>query len=337
MNTSRKRPSLSIVVSNYNYADYIGAALDSALSQMDGADELIIVDDGSTDNSIDVLGGYSDVQAFRLIEQPNQGQMKAVRTGIKAAERDIVVLLDSDDYFLDGYLDRLREIYHANHDVSFLLGKAKVLGEASGNPAEMRRTLEKMTFPAGRIGPTKWATLMFFEFVGVPTSGISFRREFVSRILQIHDEVDQTIRLNPALRRFLGISVHEANKNGFTPDGVIVRCASALDETKYYDDQPGFAYRIHGSNKFASVPLWGRLYLRAYRKRQLIRLLVDEFAIRTPPTTLELLDEIRKRSWPKHPFRRLRLRVAYCLASMKTKGSFRQKVTTLAVGLGLFQ
>jgi glycosyltransferase involved in cell wall biosynthesis len=335
MNTSHGRSSLSIVVNNYNYAGYIGAALDSALSQMDGADELIFVDDGSTDNSLAVVKSYSDAQAIRLIEQPNQGQMKAVRTGIKAAEHDIIVLLDSDDYFLDGYLDRLREIYHADPDVSFVLSKAEVFGEASGNPAQMRRSLEKMEFPAGRIGPTKWATLMFFEFVGVPTSGISFRREFAKRVLTIPEELDQTVRLSPALRRILGISLQEANKNGFSADGVIVRCASAVDETKYYNDQPGFAYRIHGSNKFASVPLWGRLYIRTCRKRLLFRLLVDTFAIRTPATSVELVHEIRNRSWPKHPFRRMRLRVEYALANMKTNGSFRQKVTTLAVALGL--
>jgi glycosyltransferase involved in cell wall biosynthesis len=335
MNTSHRHPSLSIVVNNYNYADYIGSALDSALSQMNAADELVIVDDGSTDNSLEILSAYSDVQAIRLIKQSNQGQMKAVRTGIAVADCDIIVLLDSDDYFLEGYLDRLREIYHTDPDVSFALSKADVIGEASGKPAKMRRSLEKMTFPAGKIGPTRCATLMFYEFVGVPTSGISFRREFVNRILQIPEDVDQTVRLSPTLRRILGISLQEANKNGFSADGVIVRCASALNETKYYDDQPGFAYRIHGSNKFAAVPLWGRLYLRAYRKRQFIRLLVENFAIRNPPTTQELLEEIQQRSWPKHLFRRLRLRVQYCLACAKTNGSFRQKVTTLAVGLGI--
>jgi glycosyltransferase involved in cell wall biosynthesis len=335
MNTSHGRSSLSIVVNNYNYADYIGAALDSVLSQMDDADELILVDDGSTDNSLAVVKSYSDAQVVRLIEQPNQGQMKAVRTGIKAAERDIIVLLDSDDYFFDGYLDRLREIYHADPAVSFVLSKPEVIGEGHGNPTQMRRSFEKMEFPAGRIGPTRWATLMFFEFVGAPTSGISFRREFAKQVLTIPEKLDQTISLNPVLRRILGIPLHEANKNGFSADGVIVRCASAIDEIKYYNDQPSFAYRIHGSNKFASVPLHGRLYLRGCRKRLLIRLLADTFAIRTPATSVELVHEIRNRSWPKHFFRRLRLRMEYCIANIKTSGSFREKVTTLAVALGL--
>jgi hypothetical protein len=199
----------------------------------------------------------------------------------------------------------------------------------------MRRILAKMQFPQGRIGPTKWATLLFFEFAGVPTYGISFRKSFAKHIIAIPDEMDRTLRLSPMLRRMLGISVKETKNSGLTADGVIVRCASVLNETKYYNEQPGFAYRIHGSNWFASTPRRGRLYLRAYRKRQLIRMLIDTFSIRTPANTTELIDEIRNRAWPIARSRRLRLRAEYCLATLKTVGSFRQKLACLAVALGL--
>ena len=334
MTTGSQRPGLSIVVNNYNYADYIAASLDSALAQMDVRDELIVVDDGSTDNSLLTLKPYVDAQLIRLIEQRNQGQMKAVRAGIESARCDVIVLLDSDDYLLDGYLDRLREIYGTQPDVSFVFSKAEVFGTSSCNPAQMRRSLEKMEFPQGLIGPTRWATLLFFEYVGAPTSGVSFRRGFAERVLALPAEVDATVSLSPLMRKLLGISLHEAERSGFNADGVIVRCASAVDETKYYNGQPGFAYRIHGANKYASAPLRGRLYLREIRKRKLVRLFTRTFGIEGTATAVELGREIRNRSWPRYRLRRLRLRAAYFLAGLKSRGSLRDKLSVAAAALG---
>ena len=81
MTTGSQRPGLSIVVNNYNYADYIAASLDSALAQMDVRDELIVVDDGSTDNSLLTLKPYVDAQLIRLIEQPVSNQAVVMLLG----------------------------------------------------------------------------------------------------------------------------------------------------------------------------------------------------------------------------------------------------------------
>ncbi|MBK6510400.1 MAG: glycosyltransferase family 2 protein [Haliea sp.] len=77
-------PSLSIVVNNYNYEQYLEEALESVFSQLYNQDEVIVVDDGSSDNSLAVLEGYQLEGKLTLIAQQNQGQMAAVVTGINA-------------------------------------------------------------------------------------------------------------------------------------------------------------------------------------------------------------------------------------------------------------
>ena len=131
---------ISVVLPVYNGATTIGGAVDSILSQTLRDFELIVVDDGSTDASADVLALYETRSGVRIIRQKNQGQMKAVRVGIKAAKTDVVVLLDSDDVLLPGYLQRLRDIYDENHDISFVMAAADVRGS---NPLTTQRNADQ--------------------------------------------------------------------------------------------------------------------------------------------------------------------------------------------------
>jgi hypothetical protein len=86
---------VSIVVNNYNYARFLPDALDSATGQRGEAVEVIVVDDGSTDDSRAVIDGYAG--RVRVILQENRGQKAAFNAGFSAATGDIVMFLDSDD------------------------------------------------------------------------------------------------------------------------------------------------------------------------------------------------------------------------------------------------
>jgi len=90
-----RQPLVSIVVDNFNYARFVGAAIDSALAQTYPRIEVIVVDDGSTDDSRAVIGGY--VGKITAIFQDNRGQSGAFNTGFAAARGDIVLFLDADD------------------------------------------------------------------------------------------------------------------------------------------------------------------------------------------------------------------------------------------------
>ena len=89
-------PLVSIIINNYNYGRYIRQAIESALSQTHKNVELIIVDDGSTDESRCIIEEYKD-RAIVIAKQ-NGGQASAFNVGIMEAKGDFILLLDSDDY-----------------------------------------------------------------------------------------------------------------------------------------------------------------------------------------------------------------------------------------------
>ncbi|MBF2073959.1 MAG: glycosyltransferase [Synechococcales cyanobacterium C42_A2020_086] len=90
--------SVSVVIPTYNCARYLGEAIDSVLQQTHPAAELIVVDDGSTDETADVLQRYGE--RLQVIRQTNQGVAVARNQGIRQARGEWIAFLDADDYFL---------------------------------------------------------------------------------------------------------------------------------------------------------------------------------------------------------------------------------------------
>src|SRR5262245_52217885 len=88
-------PSVSIVINNYNYGRFLGDAIESALAQTARGVEVIVVDDGSTDNSVDVIAAYGN-RIVSVIKE-NGGQGSAYNAGFQLAKGQIVFFLDSDD------------------------------------------------------------------------------------------------------------------------------------------------------------------------------------------------------------------------------------------------
>jgi glycosyltransferase involved in cell wall biosynthesis len=99
-------PMVSVVIPCYNAAAYIAETVNSVISQTYPAIEIIVVDDGSTDVSADVLQPYADAGSIILIRQKNAGVCNARNTGIETAKGDIIALLDADDWM---YPDNIRE------------------------------------------------------------------------------------------------------------------------------------------------------------------------------------------------------------------------------------
>jgi glycosyltransferase involved in cell wall biosynthesis len=88
-------PLVTILIDNYNYAAYLGQAVDSALAQTHPRVEVLVVDDGSTDGSREILAGYGE--RIRTILQANAGQAAAMNRGLAEARGEILLTLDSDD------------------------------------------------------------------------------------------------------------------------------------------------------------------------------------------------------------------------------------------------
>lgn len=97
------KPHISVVIPTYNRAGFVAGALESVLAQTEDDYEVIVVDDGSTDNTQDVLKPYMD--KIRYVRQNNAGVSSARNTGIQEAKGQWIAFLDSDDLWLPAKLN----------------------------------------------------------------------------------------------------------------------------------------------------------------------------------------------------------------------------------------
>src|SRR3954451_18142745 len=111
--------SASVVITTYNHARYLGAAIESIAAQTVAPSEVIVVDDGSADDPEEVTRQYSHV---RLIRQENQGLPSARNTGWRAASGRYVVFLDADDQLLPNALQANLERFAAEPECGFVYG-----------------------------------------------------------------------------------------------------------------------------------------------------------------------------------------------------------------------
>jgi GT2 family glycosyltransferase len=111
-------PSFSIVIAAYNVAGVIGAALESAFSQTYRAHEVIVCDDGSTDELDAALAPYAE--RITLVRKQNGGEGSAKNAAARAASGDFVAILDADDAYLPGRLEALGRLAAARPDLDIL-------------------------------------------------------------------------------------------------------------------------------------------------------------------------------------------------------------------------
>ncbi len=132
------RPGVSVVIPAYNYAHFLPCAIDSVLAQTYDLVEVIVVDDGSTDNTREVVAGYGD--RVRYIYQTNAGLSAARNTGIRASTHDFLGFLDADDYWRPNFVARAMELF------SQLPGDHAVIAFQSQFVDEQGRELPKKSF-----------------------------------------------------------------------------------------------------------------------------------------------------------------------------------------------
>jgi glycosyltransferase involved in cell wall biosynthesis len=103
---------ISVIIPTYNRAERLGKAIDSVLNQSHQDFELIIVDDGSDDNTAEVIAGYSS--GIIYLRQDNSGPAAARNRGIEKARYDLLAFLDSDDWYAENKLEAQMEAMQQN-------------------------------------------------------------------------------------------------------------------------------------------------------------------------------------------------------------------------------
>jgi len=168
-------PLVSVIINNYNYARYLPEAIESVLKQTYQNFELIVVDDGSTDNSREVIELYKD--SLIAIFQENAGQGEALNTGIAKSQGEIICFLDADDYF---HTDKLAKVVAAflEHPQWVQIAHCWISINREGLPTN--RILKALT-----QGDVRNLLLQRGKYAWGPTSGLAYRRTALQQVLPI--------------------------------------------------------------------------------------------------------------------------------------------------------
>jgi glycosyltransferase involved in cell wall biosynthesis len=170
-------PFVSILINNYNYGRFLGEAIRSALAQGYLNREIIVVDDGSTDDSLPIAQSFGD--QVRLIAKQNGGQASAFNAGFAASRGQIICLLDADDVFLPGKVERIVEVFRENPDSAWCFENLKLFRDS-----QSQRRPRDRCFAAGKVDARQsMIEGVFPSNIESASSGLSFRRELLARIL----------------------------------------------------------------------------------------------------------------------------------------------------------
>jgi len=253
-------PLVSIIINNYNYERFVAKCIESACRQDYVSLEVIVVDDGSVDNSLAAIASVSG--QFRLIRKQNGGQASAVNTGLVNSRGEIVIFLDSDDLLYPNCASRVvaawrREITRIHYNLDVIDARGELSGTRYFTQDLPRGNLRDQVL---RDGIVKSA----------PMSGNAYSRSFLDLVTPI-----------PEASWRLGA------------DAYLFNLATIYGETGAIDSPLG-AYRRHGGNSTATFKNGkvNRKYLsvRLERERQTDALLTEHFGqlgVRYVPGTLQ--------------------------------------------------
>ncbi len=124
-------PEVSVIIPSYNHAAFVGEAVRSVLDQTLDDLELIVIDDGSSDGSRDVLAGFSD-RRMRVIYQENQGTHAVINHGLEMASGRYLALLNSDDRYHPGRLELLRQVFEMSPEAGLTFSYLQMIDENGG-------------------------------------------------------------------------------------------------------------------------------------------------------------------------------------------------------------
>lgn len=143
----KEAPLVSVITASYNMGKYVGLAVDSVLAQDYPALEIIVVDDGSTDDTSAVLAKYRDDPRVNLIRQENAGQTVAKNRGVQSARGEYIAFCDADNLWLPNKLSRQMEFFNDHGNLAVVYGDISLI-DADGRPlptTQARRYSGKIT------------------------------------------------------------------------------------------------------------------------------------------------------------------------------------------------
>ena len=174
---------LSVLINNYNYGRYLDECIQSLQQQTYKNFEVILYDDGSSDNSIEIARKYSFVKIIsnnNFGKFPSFNQANAINQSFALSKGDVICLLDSDDFFSNDKLEKIYQAFSKNENAvlvqnsAFLYNENKVVG--------IHDFSKKKTNYLKLYHRTNWTG--YFN----STSNLSFKREYLQQILPLKED-----------------------------------------------------------------------------------------------------------------------------------------------------
>lgn len=266
---------VSVVIPNYNYAAFVGQAIDSALALDWPRVQVIVVDDGSTDGSREVIARYGD--RIEAVFQPNAGQTAACNAGVARARGEVVFMLDSDDLLAPDIVRALAPLWTDRvSKVQFQMRSVDAAGEPLGG------TFPQYPQPVPTPEQiTRWS-LTTSAYPTPPGSGNAYARRFLEQIFPQDDSNGRIADSGPlAAAPFLGDVVTVA--------------------------RPLVSYRVHGRNDGAMSEVDGPKFAREVARTRTRFDYARRIAARAG---LDMSAEALNRSLSYLPYRLASLRLA---------------------------
>jgi glycosyltransferase involved in cell wall biosynthesis len=175
------KPLVSIIINNYNYERYLSEAIDSAIAQTYPHTEVIVVDDGSTDKSREIIANYGD-RVIPVLKQ-NGGQASAFNTGLATSKGEIIIYLDSDDVLLPNIVKRVVEAFQTHPEVIKVQYQLRVV---DGETKDLDKIMPDSRFmPNGNL---KHHIRKFHTYGCPPTSGNAFASKELKKIFPVPEK-----------------------------------------------------------------------------------------------------------------------------------------------------
>lgn len=215
-------PSVDVIVTNHNYARFLPQAIESACEQTHPDVNVVVVDDGSTDGSREVLGRFADRVEVVLKEQG--GQASAINAGAERCRGDVLLLLDADDVLRPQAAERVAAAFAARPGLAKVQFPMAIV-DADGRPTGEVKPTGHLRAPTG---DQRRAELAFpFDLPWLPGGGTGFRTE--------------------AVRRILPIPERDYPRSG--ADWYLVHLTALLGEAALLEEVCA-EYRVHGGNAY---------------------------------------------------------------------------------------
>ncbi|PZV08250.1 MAG: glucosyl transferase [Leptolyngbya sp.] len=238
-------PLVSILINNYNYGCYLKQAIDSALAQTYGHIEIIVVDDGSQDNSVEVINSYPQ-PAITTVFKPNGGQASAFNAGLAVAAGDLICFLDADDYFYADKVQRIVELFQQHPHLGWIFHKLNYV-DTQGNLLEIADPSKDIT--QSEVVDFRQVLATGRRFTQTIPCGLCFRHDLLGQILPMPEARGVTISDNyikyaalslaPGLflpHRLAAQRIHDSNTYTFRTDNQVLRAEINI-KTGFYLQQ----------------------------------------------------------------------------------------------------